>query len=193
MNLYSFSTGIKSEIKEILLILIMDHAMKVEFVWGNITEDLKKEVVAFWSAEQAILDEEKAKKRANELVAICRKSGELVGVVTHVKYLYQPLQNYFHLRRTFVKESARNQGVMKALFQEIWKIFSEKKIYEAEGIVGIMGVQENPHLNSRNTAVWTEYGNNVLIGLDSRGFQIRASYFEGAKLTLPKQSQGAPS
>lgn len=167
----------------------MDEALEIEFVYGDISSKLKKEVLEFWTSERAILDEDRAKKRVNELVAVCRKSDELVGVVTHMKYFYPPLQNYFHLRRTFVKESARNQGVMKALYMKVWNIFNEQEIYKKEGIVGIMGIMENPILNSRNAAVWSDYGHSVLVGIDNRGFQIRASYFEGAKLALLKQTK----
>ncbi len=172
----------------------MDQSLKIEFVWGSVTDDLKKEVLDFWKSEDAIRDEERAKKRVDQLVAVCRKDGELVGVVTHMKYFHQPLLNYFHVRRTFVKESFRNQGIMKALFQNVWDIFTEQKLYKKEGIVGIMAVLENPILNARNGALWPAYGNSVLVGIDNRGFQIRASYFEGAELSLPKnKDQGAPA
>ncbi len=165
----------------------MDQSLKIEFVWGNVSDNLKQEVLDFWKSEAAIHDEERAKKRANELVAICRKSGELVGVVTHMKYFHQPLQNHFHVRRTFVKEKFRNQGIMKAMFQSVWDAFNKQELYKEEGIVGIMAILENPILNKRNGALWPEYGNSVLVGIDNRGFQIRASYFEGAKLSLPKR------
>ena len=171
----------------------MDQSLKIEFVWGSVTDALKKEVLDFWESEGAIRDEKRAKKRADELVAICRKSDELVGVVTHMKYFYQPLQNYFHVRRTFVKENFRNQGIMKALFKSVWDTFNEREFYKEEGIVGIMAVLENPILNARNGALWPEYGNSVLVGIDNRGFQIRASYFEGVELSLPKMNQGAPA
>ncbi len=171
----------------------MDQSLQIEFVWGNVSDDLKKEVLDFWKSEGAIRDEERAKKRVDQLVAICRKSDELVGVVTHMKYFHQPLQNHFHVRRTFVKESERQKGIMKEMFKHVWKAFNEQKIYKDEGIVGIMAVLENPILNQRNRALWPDYGNSVLVGIDKRGFQIRASYFEGAELNLPKLDQGAPA
>ncbi|MEP5610831.1 MAG: hypothetical protein ABJP45_01215 [Cyclobacteriaceae bacterium] len=172
----------------------MNEKLKVDFVWKKVPKKVESEVIDFWISTAAITSREKATKRVKELVGTCRdENGHLVAVSTHVKYFYPPLQNHFHLSRTFVKEGHRQLGVMKQIFQMVWSNFNEKQLYKEEGIVGVLAVMENEHLNKSSKPIWDDLANGVLVGFDSRGFQIRVGYFEGAELSLPKRNQGAPS
>ncbi|MEQ9405484.1 MAG: hypothetical protein RIM99_17980 [Cyclobacteriaceae bacterium] len=165
----------------------MDEKLSINFVWQNVSKNLEDEVVDFWLEQGAIKDEESARKRAGDLVAICRSGDHLVGVSTHAKYFYPPLQNHFHLSRTFIKDGHRNQGIMGEIFNLVWKTFEDQKLYEKEEIVGILSVMENQYLNKKTKAVWPDLANAVLAGFDRRGFQIRVGYFPEANIVLPKQ------
>lgn len=49
----------------------MDNQLKMDFVWGNVAENLANEVVTFWLSQGALPDEKAAKERTNELSGIC--------------------------------------------------------------------------------------------------------------------------
>jgi len=168
----------------------MDKELKVDFVWGNVSENLADEVVTFWLSQGALTDRKSAKERTKELSAICRNpNGELIGVTTLVKYFHPPLQNHFLTSRTFIKENARNLGLRIKLFNRVWSEINESQLYEKEGVVGILAVLENRYLNAKTDAVWTELRNAVLVGFDNRGLQIRVSYFPDAKILTPTNSE----
>jgi len=158
--------------------------LKIEFVWKNVSEEVKDSVVKFWLAEGAIPKEEDAINRAKDLIAVCTSGNEVLGVATGTKTKHPAFFNNFIVYRTYVAKGNRREGIARKVFHHVYDEFNA--VHEAHEIIGLLCALENPEINKNTIPVWTEDRNLTLIGFDQRGIQLRVAYFDGVEISLPK-------
>ncbi|WP_370089164.1 hypothetical protein [Ekhidna sp.] len=155
---------------------------KIEFVYQKLDAKQKQEIVDFWVAERA-LNQEQAEKRVEEIVLIARgEQGEIIGVSTMIKRLYEPIGKTFWVFRAFVGEKYRQQGVVLQLISEakehLNNHFQEGKDPDVIGI--LLKVQSPILMKHFPQATWprTQFH---FVGIED-GCHMRISYFDGAKI-----------
>ncbi|MEQ9402866.1 MAG: hypothetical protein RIM99_04710 [Cyclobacteriaceae bacterium] len=157
--------------------------VQIDFVWQNLTDHLKKEVTDFWLAEKA-LNEEEANKRINQIVLIARgQKGEIIGVSSMVKRIYEPIGKCFWLFRAFVGEEYRRKGVVLNLISEAKKYLIDwyEKGNDPDVIGILLKVQSQILMKHFPEAIWprTKF---VFVGMED-GCHMRVCYFDGAKVS----------
>ncbi|MEQ9468556.1 MAG: hypothetical protein RLN88_14185 [Ekhidna sp.] len=155
---------------------------KIEFVYQQITDAQKQEVINFWVAENA-LNEDQARKRVDQIALIARgDDNQVIGVSTMAKRLYEPIGKTFWVFRAFVAEGHRQQGVVLQLISEakehLNNRFNEGKDSDVIGI--LLKVQSPILMKHFPQATWprTQFH---FVGIED-GCHIRISYFDGAKI-----------
>lgn len=85
-------------------------------VFGRVSEELRREVGAFWLGHGAIANDDEARRRADELVCVARnRAGEIVGVNTaYVSGLGAAKDRYFFYRM-FVRPQDRHLHLSRAM------------------------------------------------------------------------------
>ena len=155
---------------------------KIEFVYQRLTEEQKKEIITFWTADNA-LNEDQAKQRVDQIALVARgEQNEIIGVSTMVKRLYEPIGKTFWVFRAFVGEKYRQQGVVLQLInqakEDLNARFNEGKDPEVIGI--LLKVQSPILMKHFPQATWPRTQFHY-VGTED-GCHIRISYFDGAMI-----------
>lgn len=155
---------------------------KIEFVYQNLSDEVKKEAINFWVSEGA-LSEEQAQNRVNELVLLARDElNRIVGVSTIIKRLYEPIGKTFWVFRAFIAAKHRQQGVVLNLIMEAKKQLNERfKQGHNPEVIGILLKVQSPILMKHfPQATWprTQFH---FVGVED-GCHMRISYFDDARI-----------
>lgn len=159
------------------------------FCMRNVREDRKpqlvEQVIALW-LEHKVLNEEQARKRAEELlfVVVEEETDRLVGICT--TYLATPssLKVPLWYFRTFVVPEFRQNNIAFHLLHLAFD-FHETQFTagnDARGR-GLYMEIENPVIQRhRNEAIWPS-SQMVFVGYNARGDHCRVRYFPGARVS----------
>lgn len=166
-------------------------------VWRKVTPELQAELVDFWARHGAIADPARAQARALQAVVVARDAdGALCGVATALlRTLPRLRQPTYYYRQFFAPEYRGNKQALP-FFEAACRILEAGNKQEPESL-GVLLELENSWLNGYFTEAVGERIAGVFIGYSPRGHQLRALYFEGAKLFPPapvravRSAQGA--
>jgi hypothetical protein len=156
----------------------------IENVWHRVSPDLRREIIHFWMAKNALCIQEEAEERAEQVVFVARNLvREIVGLCTAKKIFSERLNNFVYFYRTMIDSGNRRYGLALDLLIKT-RDFLETRF--TEGIeresIGIIMTIENEDINATfRKAVWPRTG-FVFIGFNRRGHQVRVCYFKDAEI-----------
>ena len=154
----------------------------IEFVFEQLTDDQKKEIIGFWLAEKA-LTEEKAKERVSQVALLARDmNGKIVGISTIFKRLYEPIGKTFWVFRGFVSKDFRRHGVVLDLLKSAQSNFNERFNNDQDSdVIGMMLKVQNPNLMQGLYQAVTPRTGFVYVGMED-GCHMRICYFDNARI-----------
>lgn len=155
-------------------------------VWGEVTAELRAELLAFWSRNRAIGDPEKARLRASQAVCIARADGELCAVSTAIVRVLPRLRQPLYYYRLFFAKSARGQDKVVDFYNRSREVLQAYNAALASPeSLGVLLELESRYLDACYKRAYVAEGNSTFIGYSPRGLQLRVSYFDGAELLAP--------
>ncbi|MUV13706.1 hypothetical protein [Noviluteimonas gilva] len=164
-------------------------------VWRNVTPELQAELVDFWIGHKAMADAERAKLRAQQAVCVLRDAdGALCGVATAFVQVRPRLRQPMYYFRQFIAPEHRRQQQAIPIFKAACEILEAANRASPE-CLGVLMEIENPDLARIFSHVVGARTGAVFLGYSPRGHQLRAVYFQGAKLFQPaplRRRQAAP-
>jgi hypothetical protein len=160
-----------------------------ETVWNVCSPALIEEVIAFWTAENALPTEDDPAVRAGQTVVVARdRDGGIAGTCTAylrvVPRLGQPMYYY----RMFFSSGHRRKYSIIPMMKEAQKALSayNSGLPKPESL-GVVLEVENANLRSHTTPTWPVGFN--FIGYSPRRLPLYAYYFPDARL-LPPAGRG---
>jgi GNAT superfamily N-acetyltransferase len=122
---------------------------QVQWVFGNITETLRQELVAFWLREGALTHPDEAWRRSWEVACVLREGeeGALAGVCTVAIHLDEHNRSYGFVR-IFIRPDSRFTGLNVRLMERMIEGFKEFA-REAGGPRRLLATIENRKLERR--------------------------------------------
>jgi len=156
-------------------------------IWKQVTPELQDELVDLWTRNGAIADRTVAAARARQAVCVARDdTGALCAVSTAIVRVLPRLRQPLYYYRQFFTESFRGQ---KRAIPFLNRSRDVLQAYNASLPVpeslGVLLELENPILARHYDRAWVEEAASVFLGYSPRGLQLRATYFEGARLLKP--------
>ncbi|GAB1594336.1 hypothetical protein [Lysobacter claricitrinus] len=160
-------------------------------VWKQVTPELQAELADFWLRHGALPTREAAEQRALQAVAIARDAhGALWGVSTATLRVLPRLRQHVYYYRQFFAESHRGQRATRGFALASRQVLAAYNAsLEQPESVGVVLEFENRELASRYTRAIED--GFVFIGHSPRGFALRISYFDDARL-MPVASVVTP-
>ena len=155
--------------------------------WKQVTPELQSELVAFWIQHRAIADPVLAAARAKQAVCIARdENGALCGVSTAVIRVLPRLRQPMYYFRQFFDESIRGQKQSIPFYNTSCTLLRDyNAALKTPESIGVLVELENTLMGRLYDRAWVEEASSVFLGYSPRGFQLRATYFEGARLGVP--------
>jgi hypothetical protein len=163
--------------------------MKVEFVpvWKQVTPELAQELMAFWQANQAIVEPAAAATRALQAVCIARdEAGALCGIGTAVVKILPRLRQPMYYYRQYFAKGLRGQHQELPFYLRAKQVLQDynDSLAQPESL-GILLEVENSKIAAVYKHAYEPAFDATFIGYSPRGLQLRVSYFEGARLLAP--------
>lgn len=156
-----------------------------EQVWQSVDANTRDELVAFWNRHGAIRDEQVARSRATQVVAVARaESGELAGVCTVDQRTPPDLGHSVYFYRTFVAQPYRGSMIMVRLLRmAVETLESHSLSHPDTAAKGIYLELENPLFATKyRRAVWRRTGPFVYIGKTAKGLERRLLWFKHSRI-----------
>jgi hypothetical protein len=166
--------------------------MEIVPVWKQVTPELKGELLAFWTRNQAVSAGER-NERAEQAVCVGRdEQGELCCVGTAFVLVLPRLQQPMYYFRQFFAESQRGQKQTVPFFNRCRETLQAYNAsLSAPESLGVLVELESDLLATYYNRAYIPQAESTFIGYSPRGLQLRVSYFEGATLLppVPRQMQ----
>lgn len=163
--------------------------MKVEIVpvWKQVTPELAQELMAFWQANQAIVEPAAAASRALQAVCIARDdAGALCGIGTAVvKVLPRLRQPMYYYRQYFAKGLRGHHQELPFYLRAKQALQDYNASLAPPESLGILLEVENSKIAAAYKHAYEPAFDATFIGYSPRGLQLRVSYFDDAKLLAP--------
>ena len=159
----------------------------IEPVWKQVTPALRDELVAFWTANGAVSDPQRASARADEVVCVVRdEQGALCGACSAQVRVLPRLRQPMYYMRMFLAKSARGMGQAIPLHNATRDALAAyNRTLERPEALGVLLEFESRFLSSRFKQAYHPEGDSTFIGYSPRGLQMRVSYFKDAVLPPP--------
>lgn len=155
--------------------------------WKQVTPELQHELVELWTRNGAIADPTVAAARARQAVCVARdESGALCGVSTAIVRVLPRLRQPMYYYRQFFTEGLRGQKQAIPFLNRSRDVLQDYNAsLPAPESLGILLELENAFFAKYYDRAWVEEAESVFLGYSPRGLQLRASYFQGARLLKP--------
>lgn len=156
----------------------------VENVWQRVSPDLKREIVQFWMARNALTIQAEALERAEEVVFVVRNLlRKIVGICTAKEIFSDRLNNFVYFYRTMIDPDHRRTGLAMGLLMKT-RNFLETRFLEGieQKAIGILLTLENEDLSRTFRKAVCPRTGFIFIGYNRNGHQVRIYYFEGAEI-----------
>lgn len=155
--------------------------------WKQVNPELQDELVELWMHNGAIADPAVAAARARQAVCVARdENGALCGVSTAIVRVLPRLRQPMYYYRQFFTEGLRGQKQAIPFLNKSREVLQD---YNASLPVpeslGILLELENTFFAKYYDRAWVEEAESVFLGYSPRGLQLRASYFQDARLLTP--------
>ena len=161
----------------------------IEAVWPFPSSEIREQVARFWLSEGALLDEQRAKKRATELILVVHTNNQQVAAVsTARKVLVRQLDLKCFYYRMFVGRQHRTNGLLSTdlvrhVLARSYQVLNDRyQCGHDQDCAGLyMEVENESVKRHRNQTVWCDLGANVVyIGNTPQGDHARVWYFQGS-------------
>lgn len=157
-----------------------------DVVWQTLDDPTRDAIVAFWRRHGAIRDEQAARSRVDQVVALARASGnEIAGVCTAVPRPVPDLGEMLYYYRTFVAPPFRAGFIVRRLLLlAVRTLESYSSTHPELGVKGVYLELENPSFSRHlRQAVWPRRGLEfVYIGRTATGLERRVKWFDHARI-----------
>ena len=156
-------------------------------VWNNVTPELTAELVELWGRHGAIPDAARAAARARQAVCIARDAdGAVCAVGTALVRVLPRLRQPMYYYRQFFSPDFRGQGKAIAFLNQARQLLQEYNAgLEKPESLGVLLELENRFLATHYNRAYEPSADSTFIGYSPKGLQLRASYFEDARLLPP--------
>jgi hypothetical protein len=155
--------------------------------WQTENAQNAEAVLSFWRRENAIADEEQAKKRLGEIVLHARDAdGNVAGVSTAVKITLPRLGQPMYYFRCFVGRNWRKSRLVLQLLRRTCETLETFARAHDFPCIGVILEMENARFGEALKRAWWPSTGFVFIGKSQRGLDLRVKYFRGAKLKPQK-------
>lgn len=136
-------------------------------VYGNVDEDLQKEIAAFWTRNQAISDRREALRRTREVVLVIRNAADEIAGITSVYlgHLDDGIEYYFY--RIFIQCTDRAAGMMRAATRATRVYLRDHPV--PDGPPAMIIVTENPKLMRKGMRRMFSQDECVYLGKTANG------------------------
>jgi hypothetical protein len=163
--------------------------MTVEILptWKQVTPELQDELVDLWTRNGAIADPTVATARARQAVCVARdERGALCGVSTAIVRVLPRLRQPMYYYRQFFTEGLRGRKQAIPFLNQSRDVLQayNASLPKPESL-GILVELENAMLARHYDRAWVEEAESVFLGYSPRGLQLRATYFQDARLLAP--------
>ncbi|WP_424964113.1 hypothetical protein [Ekhidna sp.] len=166
----------------------MKKEILIEFVWGNLTEDLKKRVIDFWIMEKAITKKEDAENRVNDLLAIAKIDDTLVGVATGIVTPHPQLKSKVVFYRTYIAQDHRNNKIAQRLFLKSFEELDKIDDLKKDNVMGLLIAFQSPVLVENyikdQKPVLEKFHDLTFIGYDQTGVPMRIAFFNNVSIKI---------
>ena len=144
----------------------------ISSVYSLVSEELRREVAAFWLGNGAIPNPDEARRRADELVCMARNgAGEIVGVNTAYVASLRTAADRYYFYRMFIRPQDRHLHLVKALMRAAVEVL-RARCHAEPGIRGVALVAENPKLRRAGVRRLLTHDGWRREGTDPRGLDI---------------------
>lgn len=146
---------------------------RIVWVWGQITPQLRSELIAFWADNGALADPCEAWRRTFEVASVVLdEQGRLAGICS-VYCAYSPGAGAFYwFYRTFIRADCRDVGLAPRLFAHTFEQLALAYADEPQAPVGVMIVVENPKLHTAAGIRVIERAGFQHLGIDDSGQSV---------------------
>lgn len=163
-------------------------------VWKQVTPALEQELVDFWREQQAIPNEDEARKRADQAICVLRDGGgALAGVATAIVKVLPRLRQPMYYYRIYIARSQRGREAFLPMVRESRQILQDfNRGLERPESLGLLFEIENGKLGKAYPHAYEPTFDATFIGYSPRGKGLYVSYFADAMLQTPAQIAVAP-
>jgi len=156
-------------------------------IWKKITPEISKEIIAFWTEENALPKTEKPEVRAQQAVVAMRdEEGKIAAVCTAVVRVTPRLRQPLYYYRTFCSPKHRGNHTVQSMVEEAKKVLhAYNKDLQPPEAIGVMVELENSQLVSQYVQAQHKATNFTFVGYSQREFPIFVHYFDGFALQPP--------
>ncbi len=157
-----------------------------DVVWQTLDDPTRDAIVAFWDHHGAIRNEQAARSRVDQVVALARTgSDEIAGVCTAVPRSLPDLGERLYYYRTFVAPPFRTGFIVRRLLLLAVRTLEAWSSEHPElGANGVYLELENPSFSRHlRQAIWPRPGLEfVYIGRTATGLERRVKWFDHARI-----------
>lgn len=152
---------------------------QIDPVFGNLTPQLRGELVQFWLDEKALPDANQAWARTNEAVCIARDpAGTIASVNTVYLAQLQGGQGLHYFYRMFTRPRDRTLELVVGMVR-ICRTFLESSPLRDPRARGFVVIAENPKLRTPAGRRLLSGKDWTLVGQTNRGFDVWRKPFAG--------------
>ncbi|WP_248746859.1 MULTISPECIES: hypothetical protein [unclassified Pseudomonas] len=145
---------------------------RIVWVWGQVTAQMRSELIAFWGETGAIPDPAEAWRRTFEVACVVLDpEGRIVGVSS--VYCASPGAGALYwFYRTFIREDHREVGLAPRLFTHTYEQLALAYAGDAQAPVGMMIIVENPKLETAAGIRVIQRAGFQHLGIDESGQSV---------------------
>lgn len=158
--------------------------------WQALAAEDAAAIRAFWQQEQAIAHAEDAEQRLRQVVVYAvTGDGALAGVATALPMLPPSFGQPMYYLRAFVGRAWRTTPLVRELTIKACNLLAAHAREKSFPCIGVLLELENARFaQALRKPVW-HHPRFHYVGLSPRGLEMRALYFEGARLKTPEELQ----
>jgi hypothetical protein len=158
--------------------------------WQAQTPENAAAIAAFWARENALQDAAAIAHRLKQVVVHARTpEGDVAGVATAIAMVPPRFGQPMYYFRAFVGKAARSTTLVRELTLRSCDVLEAHAREHGYPCIGVLLELENDKFNSslRKPVWWNP--RFYYVGRSERGLELRAYYFDGARLKSPGEVQ----
>jgi len=148
----------------------------LRFVHGEVDESTAKEIIDLWSLNQALLNDEEAKRRVSEVACIARNtSGELVAVNSIYLREVPNAGGRFYFYRQFTRPKDRHIGLSLTMLRQTLTFLKSRELQlppSPQSVRGVILIAENAKLARKGMHRLFQRSGLTLVARESRGLNV---------------------
>ncbi len=148
----------------------------LRFVHGEVNESTAKEIINLWSLNQALLNEEEAKRRISEVACIARNaSGEVVAVNSIYLREVPNAGGQFYFYRQFTRPQDRCIALSLSMLRQTLAFLKSRELEQPpspQSVQGVILIAENAKLSRKGMHRLLQRSGLTLVARESRGLNV---------------------